>query len=339
MANVFQKPEKYAATALALLQREIKGAGLFVHKYGVADYVGAKGDKIMIKRPPILKARDAGFRSRNELVVDDIVQTRIEVALTKHPYSRVELSPEEATLDQVDYVRDVQAPQVRAIVEDFDDSIAAALAGATFVHEVDFKEGADGKTGDPRKVAIAAKAKLDSSYVPASGRYWLVGANVSAAVASYDKLLAVDTAGIPEALRDGVVGRLAGFTIIDWPALDDDESYFVHNSAVALSTVAPVVPRGAAAGATVAGQGLAVTQVWDYQSGTLADQSTVHAFTGTSLVTDPKVLKDDKAKDTDAGTPAQEAGDIEVDSDGKPVMEFVRAVKVTFTEETDASGE
>lgn len=319
MANVFEMPEKFASTALAVLRKEIKGAGLFVHKFGLADYSGAKGDVVNIKRPPILRARDAGFRTRNTLVVDDIVQSKIQVALTKHPYSRVELSPEEATLDEVDYVRDVQAPQVRALVEDFDESIAAALGGATFVHEVDYAPGADGLTGDARRVARRAKRLLDSSSVPSSGRYWLVGAAVSEAIATTGKLLDVDTSGLPEALRDGVVGRLAGFTIIDWPTLEEDESYFVHNTAVALSTVAPVVPRGAAAGATIAGQGLAVTQVWDYQSDTLADQSTVHAFTGATPVTDPQIGSDGRVVVT--------GGDVQ--------FEFVRAVKVNFTEADD----
>ena len=100
--NVFQKAEKFAGTALALLQHEIKGAGLFVHKYGKADYVGAKGDTIMIRRPPILRARDAGFRTRNALVVDSIVKSKIAVKLSKHLYSRVALSPEEETLDEAD---------------------------------------------------------------------------------------------------------------------------------------------------------------------------------------------------------------------------------------------
>lgn len=322
MANVFEKPDKFADTALELLQRNLGVAGLFVYKYGKADYVGAKGDKIMIKRPPILRARDAGFRTRNALVVDSIIQSKIEVKLDKHPYSRVELSPEEATLDEVDYVRDVQAPQVRAISEDFDESVAAALGGATFVNTVNFTEGTTDKWGDPRKVARYAKRLLDSSKVPASGRYWLVGAAVSEAIATLDQLLAVDTSGLPEALRDGVVGKLSGFTIIDWPTLGDDESYFVHNTAVAPSAVAPVVPNGAKAGASVAGNGLAVTQVWDYQSDTMADQSTVHAFTGAGVITDPKIV----ASGANKGQIAMTAGD-----DPEPIMEFVRAVKVTFT--------
>lgn len=323
MANIFEKPEKLAATALALLQKEIKGAGLFVHKFGLADYVGAKGDVVNIKRPPILRARDAGFRQRNSLVVDSIVQTKIQVQLDKHPYSRVELSPEEATLDEVNYVRDVQAPQVRAIVEDYDDSIAAALAGATYVHEVDYAPGAEGLTGDARKVARRAKRLLDSSKVPAAGRYWLAGSAVSEQIATTDKLLDVDTSGLPEALREGVVGKLSGFVIIDWPALGDDESYFVHNTAAALSAVAPKVPNGAKAGATISANGLSVTQVWDYQSDTMADQSTVHAFTGAGIVTDPQV----------------EDGEIVFEGD-EAVFEFVRAVKVNFTEPEDgAEGE
>ncbi|WP_313277730.1 P22 phage major capsid protein family protein [Timonella senegalensis] len=319
MPNVFEKPEVFAATALELLRKEIKGAGLFVHKFGQADYAGAKGDVVNLKRPPILRARDAGFRTRNALVVDDIVQSKIQVKLTKHPYSRVELSPEEATLDEVDYVRDVQAPQVRAIVEDFDESIAAALKGATFVHSVDFTAGATGAVGDPRKVARKAKRLLDSSKVPAAGRYWLVGAAVSEEIANCDKLLEVDASGLPEALRDGVVGKLSGFIIIDWPSLGDDEGYFTHETAVALSAVAPVVPRGAAAGATISADGLAVTQVWDYQSATLADQSTVHAFTGATPVTDPKLKAD---------------GTVQI-TGGNVVFEFVRAVKTVFTEATE----
>lgn len=331
MANIFEKPERMAETALELLRRTVKGAGLFVHKYGKADYTGAKGDKVMIKRPPILKARDVGFRTRNQIVVDDLIQSRIEVALSKHPLSRVGLSPEEATLDVKSYVKDVQAPQVIAMVEDFDQSIADTLAAATYVHEVAFTEGAPGKTGDPRKVARRAKRLLDSSNVPATGRYWLVGSAVSEAVANCDKLLDVNTSGLPEALREGVVGKLSGFIIIDWSALEDDESYFVHNTAVALSTVAPVVPNGAAAGATVAGQGLAVTQVWSYDDDELKDMSTVHAFTGTSLVTDPKVE-----------TSGARKGLIKmktVSGEQVPEMEFVRAVKVNFTEETEETGD
>jgi hypothetical protein len=112
------------------------------------------------------------------------------------------------------------------------------------------------------------------------------------------------------------VGRLGGFTIIEIDALGENESYFVHESALALAAVAPVVPQGAAKGGGVAaGQGLAVTQVWDYDGDHMKDRSVVHAFTGAEPILDPEIGAD---------------GRIAVDDAGEPRMEFVRAIKVTF---------
>lgn len=322
MANVWEKPEKFAATALELLRRELKLAGLFVHKFGQADYSGAAGDTLNIKRPPLLRARDAGFRNRNGLVVDDLVQSKIQTQLEKHPYSRVELSPEEATLDEVDYVRDIQAPQVAAISEDFDESICAALRTANYVYEVDFvPTSTEAYPNDARYVALRARKLMNDANVPAAGRYWLVGSSVSESIAGNKYLQSVDTSGLPEALREGVVGKLSGFIIIEIPSLGENEAFFVHNTAIAISAVAPVVPKGATAGASVSGMGLAVTQVWDYQPDTMADQSTVHAFTGATPVLDPEVNPDGRV----------------IVEDGAAQMDFVRAVKVNYPTAVSAS--
>lgn len=112
------------------------------------------------------------------------------------------------------------------------------------------------------------------------------------------------------------MGKLAGFTIVELDALDEDESYFVHNSALAIAVVAPVVPQGAAkGGATSAGSGLAVTQVWDYDGSTMLDRSVVHAFVGASVITDPEV---------------DDAGAIVLDGEDNPQLEFRRAIRVNF---------
>lgn len=316
--NIFQKGQKFASNALALLQRQVKTPALFVHKYTLADFTGAEGDVINVRRPAILRARKKNWRGNDAIVVDNIVKTKIQVALNEHPYSAVHLSPEEATLDEVSYGRDIQQPQVRAVLEDFEETVVAALRGASFVLGVTFDPAsADAKKSDPRKVATWARKLFQDKYVPASGRYWFVGSSVSAEIASYDKLQDVDTAGIPEALRDGVVGKLSGFIIIEIDALGEDESYFVHESALALAAVAPVVPQGAAKGGGVAaGQGLAVTQVWDYDGTQMKDRSVVHAFTGATPITDPEIGADGRI--------------VLDDVTGDPHMEFVRAIKVTF---------
>ncbi|MBF4597183.1 hypothetical protein ITJ50_00885 [Curtobacterium sp. VKM Ac-2889] len=318
MANIFTKGTKLAATALALLRKNIKAPGLFTTKYGVADFKGAEGDTIGIKRPAVLVARKKEWRGDDAIVIDKLVNTKIQLTLDQHIYSAVQLSPEEETLDEVDYVRDIQAPQVSAVAEAVAATVVTALTGATFVNSVKFNpNSADPMESDPRKVAVRARKLFQKAHVPATGRYWLVGADVSEAIASNDKLLEVDTSGLPEALRDGVVGRLGGFTIVELDELDPTASYFVHESAVAWVVVAPVVPNGVAKGGGVAaGNGLAVTQLWDYDSDHLKDRSVVHAFAGAAPVTDPKTNAD---------------GSLVLDGDNKPTLQFVRAVKVTFS--------
>jgi len=315
MANVFQKGTKFAQTALALLRRTIKLPQLFVHRYGVADFRGAAGDVINIKRPPLLRAREKGWRSANAIVVDDLLQSKIQVPLNSFPYNAVHLSPEEATLDEVEYVRDIQNPQVIAIGEFYEELIGNALRGAPFVFEVVYNPSGSGGVEDPHKVALRARKHFTDARVPTGGRFWLVGSSVSEAIAGHKDLKEVDTSGLPEALREGVVGRLAGFVIIEVDVLEEEESYFIHETAIAIAQVAPVLPRGAVGGGSVNGPGgTAITQVFDYDSVNAKDRSIVMAFAGAVPVLDPEL--DDEGKI--------------VTNNGEPVMDFFRAVRVVF---------
>ena len=315
-SNIFVKATKLAATALELLRGQVKAPGLFVHKYGLKDFKGAEGDIIMVKRPPLLRARDKGWRNDNAIVVDNIVQSRIAVPLNKFPYQAVHLSPEEATLDEVEYVRDIQAPQVTSMVEFYEEVIMEALGNADFVYEVSFVPDVAGSdySNDARRVALRARKHFQDAKVPTSGRYWLVGSSVSEAIAGHPQLLEVDSSGLPEALREGVVGKLAGFIIVEMDALGEDESYFAHESAIAMANVAPVVPRGAVSGHTVAEAGMAITQIFDYDSINAKDRSIVESFVGAVPILDPEVGADGRI----------------VIKDGEPVMDFFRAVKVNF---------
>lgn len=317
MANIFIKGQKFADTALALLRREVKAPGLFTYKFGISDFKGAEGDVVNIKRPAVLVAREKPWRGDDAIVVDRIANSKIQVALNKHPYNAIHLTPEEETLDDVEYVRDVQAPQVRAILEWFENLIVGALRAASFVYGVTFNTASGvAVESDPRKVAIRARKLAQKAHWPSTGRYWLVGANVSEAIAQNDKLLEVDTSGLPEALREGVVGKLGGFVIVELDALGEDESYFVHETAIAIANVAPVVPQGAKGGGLAAGNGLAVTQVWDYDGLTMKDRSVVHSFAGATPVLDPEV--DDNT------------GEILRDENDAVELKFKRAIKVTF---------
>lgn len=317
MAHIFQKGEKFAQTGLGLLKKNARGIALFKTRYGIADFKGSLGDVVNIKRPATLRARDKGWRNDNKIIFDRLVQSKIQVRLNLHPYSAVELSPEEETLDEVEYVRDVQAPQVAALGEYFEELWPATLRVADFVLEVGYNPSSTtAKLNDPRKVASRANRLFTESKVPALGRYWLVGSEVAEAIRDFDKLLDVDTSGLPEALREGVVTKLSSFFVIEMDSLNPDESYFVHETAIAIANVAPVVPQGVTKGGGVAtANGLSLTQLWDYDSDYLKDRSIVHTFAGATVVTDPE---------TDAD------GMIVLDDSDEPQFEFVRAIKVIF---------
>ena len=328
MANIWLKANKFSATALDILRRQVRLPALFTNRYGLADFAGAEGDVINVRRPPLLRAREKGWRNDNKIEVDDLEQTKIQIHLDSHPYSAVVLGSEEATLDEVDYVRDVQFPQILALLIFFEDAIAEAFRKATYELSVKYNPLAMiAKEADPRKVASRARKLFQDAHVPAGGRFWLVGSAVAEAIRDTDKLLDVDTSGLPEALRDGVVTRLSGFTIIEIDALDENESYFVHESAIALATVAPVVPHGASnGGSAAAGGGLAITQLWDYDGDLLKDRSVVHAFIGVTPILDPKIGKNNLIVKQTSGA-----------DKGDPVMVFLRAIKVDFTAAPDTA--
>lgn len=318
MANIFVKGQKLAATALALLRKQVKAPGLFTYKFGIADFKGAEGDVVNIKRPAVLVAREKPWRGDDAIVVDRLANSKIQVTLNRHIYSAVALSPEEETLDEVEYVRDVQVPQVTAVLDFFENIVVGALRAAAFVFGVTFNTASSSAVeNDARKVAVRARKLAQKAHWPLSGRYWLVGPDVSEAIATHDKLLEVDASGLPEALREGVVGKLGGWIIVELDALGDTESYFVHETALAIANVAPAVPNGVAKGGGVAaGNGLAVTQLWDYDSDHLKDRSIVHAFAGATAVLDPE-------QDPDTGA-------IVRDENDQVVLKFRRAIKVTF---------
>ncbi|MCC2031825.1 hypothetical protein [Microbacterium allomyrinae] len=318
MANIFVKGQKLAATALGLLRKQVKAPGLFTYKFGIADFKGAEGDTVMVKRPAVLVAREKPWRGDDAIVVDRIANSKIAVVLNRHIYSAVALSPEEETLDEIEYVRDVQAPQVQAVLDFIENIIVGVLRAASFVFGVTFNPAsAAAVENDARKVAIRARKLAQKAHWPLTGRYWLVGADVSEAIATHDKLLEVDASGLPEALREGVVGKLGGWIIVELDALGDTESFFVHETAIAIANVAPAVPNGVAKGGGVAaGNGLAVTQLWDYDSDLLKDRSVVHAFAGATPVLDPE---------QDPAT-----GAIVRDENDAVVLKFQRAIKVTF---------
>jgi hypothetical protein len=285
VANTFIKAEQIVEAAGLLLQREIVLPRL-VWTQSSADFIGAKDDTINLRVPAVVTAKTRALRSTDGLDADDLTETSVPVPLDTHVYSLLNITDEQLTLDIRDFARQVLAPQMRAVGEGMEDAIATAIAGATWdATAVEFVEGTD----DPYDVAVDARKALNVLNVPRSGRVLLLGSDLEAAFLKSDKLSKVNESGSDDALRDAVITRVAGFTVVGSNAIEPDEGYAFHSTAIGFGVVAPQVPAGAAQGARGVVEGLALRYLRDYNptnSTGPVDRSLVDAFVGAASVED-----------------------------------------------------
>jgi hypothetical protein len=308
--NAFLQPGRIAAAALGVLRRELILPRL-VTRLGVADFRGALNDTITIRVPSILAARDYEWRTRNDpIVVDFIEEVGIPVVLDKHVYSAIAVTDEELTLDIVDFTTQVLMPQMIAVAERLETLVAEAIIGASFgLADVQFVEGTEDGFYD---ALVDARKELNDANVPAEGRVALIGSSIEAAGLKEESIRAADQSGSTDALRNAVLGQVAGFTVVQSNSVPEEFGVAFHRTAFAFANVAPEVPSGAPFGASKAESGLAMRWLRDYDTAYLRDRSVVSAFAGASSVND--------GRDGGSGSGANDLNDTNV-----------RAVKIAFT--------
>jgi hypothetical protein len=317
MANAFENPQKLTNQGLGLLKRKLILPRLVIRK-GIDEYKGAKNSTVDIKIPSILTAREYEWRTRNTAITtDDLEEFSIPVKLDKHPYSAVGLTDEELTLDLESWGEQVARPQTEAVAEKLESYVAVAMeSDATYRNEVTWEQG--DPEGDDRsfyRAAVRCRKLLNDENVPAEGRILLLGSSAEEAALNSKHLLEADKSGTTGVLREAIIGRIAGFTVIgNCNSVDPGFAVAFHPTAFALSNVAPVVPDGVAKGATVVSDSLAMRWIKDYDSDHLRDRSVYSAFAGAASVEDGRNLN-----------PQGE------EVFGELTDENVRAVKLNFT--------
>jgi hypothetical protein len=280
VANVFQNPEVIAAQALGLLQREIVLPRLVTRK-GLTDFAGAKDFTVNMRVPASLTARTRDIDATAVLVADDVSESVVPVVLDTQVYHLANVTDAELSLSIADFGQQVQMPQMRAVAEELENLCATALAGADWEAEDIVIDTTD---DDAWGVLVEARRVLNTLKVPRAGRVLAVGGNVEAFLLDHEKFVKVNESGSGDALREASLGRILGFEIVGTEAIDPDTAFAFHASAICLGVAAPVVPRGATAGASADYQGLAMTWLNDYDPMYSRDRSLVHAFAGATSV-------------------------------------------------------
>jgi hypothetical protein len=321
VAVIKAKPEKIVDFFLAMVERELI-TPLVVTRVAQDFFTGAKNDTVSLRISGLRAvAREYEFRTRTAPIVLDDIQggETIDVKLDTHVVSATGLTDEHFTLDNIDFATEVLNPQVAAVTDNYEARVAAALRAEVFADNA----VAITADTDPHLIGVEGRRLLDSHKVaPRGGRTWLIGSDVEAAWLASDRLAKYDStgqAGTP-ALREAIIGRLAGAPVVASTALEADECYLLHKTAFVLGNVAPRVPKGATLGRSgISRNGFAVRWIMDYDADYLEDRSIVSSFLGINGVKDERQLTGDHA------------GDLLDESDPNFGLRNVRGVRFAFT--------
>ena len=286
------KAKKQAQFALPMVEKQLV-LPLLLTIVGKENFTGAKNDTVnfKLKDGSIATARDYDFRGRTgPIVLDDIYQSggSIPVRLNTHVVSATGLEDEHFTLDDIEFASDVLAPQVTSVVDRVEAKALAAIRATTAIkHSVSF-----GDAVDPHLVATEAKRLMDSEKVaPYSGRVFVVGNDIAAHFRASDRLSRYDSVGLAgtPALRDAVIGSLAGSPVVEHNGLNPDEGFYLHGTSFVLANAAPDVPRGAVTGNSgISRRGVSVRWIQDYDANYLRDRSIVSTFMGMNEIRDER---------------------------------------------------
>lgn len=292
MANSFYTPTQVAQTAVAMAEQGAYLSGTINRNYE-NDLLGGGGKSttVNIKVPSALVARERGIDDvTTAVILDQLSETTIPLTLGTHVYSGVALSEGDLSLHLTSFAEQVLAKQVDAVVDDIEDVVSGVINGALGLQtgeKVRPSVGSNLKAAwaaDPVKFLIDVRRILIARGVPTTALNVTVGTNVYADLVSTGKLLDASQAASSAALREGAVGRVAGFTIVESTRVDPDNIVAYHRDAFTLATRAPLVPSGVAFGAFQASNGYSLRYIRDYDASVMKDRSIVSTFAGAAAL-------------------------------------------------------
>lgn len=315
MASSFLKSSVLQESVLTALAKMLSLSPTVWRDAG-GNFRGASGDTVTIRVPAYTVADDRVLRSGSSRSRRGLFEAPVAVTLNHNLYRDVPLSDEEQTLDIRDFARQVVNPILGGIARGIEDVlIEDAITAANYEHEVDFDPD------DAYSSLVQARKHLNDSRVPFANRTFACGTSLAAALINSPNLRDASQSGTTATLREGFIGRIAGFDAIESPGLDPDEGYAYHNTAYCLSTQAPVVPAGAPAGFVANQDGFAIRLVQILDSSSIENIVAADVFCGASAVMDHGTVDGDGVF-----TPSEEP-----DTENNTDQVFVRGVKLAIT--------
>jgi hypothetical protein len=307
------KPEVLAMAALGLLEDQVVVPNL-IQRESVDRYKGAKDDTINVRVPGILPFNEYAWRNdRSEgIKFDELTETTRSVSFSGNVYSAVKVTDEQNDFD-IDSWGRILEPQSRAVARGLERKAIDEVEGADYQVVL----GGVEEKGNFNRLVEARRVLNRFNAPDASQRILLVGTDFEANLLNDPAFHRADSVGDTYAnlaVREAVIGRLAGFTIVTSNEIDPGAGYAFVPSAFVLATGAPSVPAGVASGATISDRSFALRWVRDYDSEHMQERSVVNTYAGARSIVD-RLIGWDKSAGKEVITKADY---------------FVRGVKLTL---------
>lgn len=274
--------QQIARVAIALLSRRLVLPRTFTQIPGEA-FSGDNGDTITVRVPQPGAARTQATPNA-VITFDDVNEIPVDVSLT-HLYHAKRVSDEEATLDLVDYARQVLRVQVDAVARGAEDQAYDAINNLVADGGIEFAASATDE--DTKGVILELRQALSEADVPPEDRFLAVAPDIATRFLSVDDFVRADQSGGTDALRNAVIGRLFGFTVVEANGLDAGTAAAYHRSGAVWANRAPVnVNAAGAESAIVTEQGISLRTVRMFVPDRLSMASVVSTFAGAAVVID-----------------------------------------------------
>lgn len=283
MANILWTPDQAARSTLAAL-RWLTTIPRTVRQDFSGEFVAGRGQTVNVRKPVSAGVAhtytSVERAARTAITFNELTETWVPVVMDTQVYNAIRLPDDFATFNLESLERQVLVPQAESVV----DEVTAPLIDE--MEAVASAAGLEIALNGANALAVVTKARrvLNARKVPFADRFLAIGSGIAELLLGLDQLTKVNESGSDGALREGIIGRLRGFTVLEDPALADDFGVAYHRDAFAHVTRPSRQPEGAAKSATVAQDGFALRWIQHYNPTQLEDQSVVDTFVGATTL-------------------------------------------------------
>lgn len=248
----------------------------------VSGFSPPNGETVTVR---VRKPRSARTQSTAgaSITYDDQNEVAVNVTLS-HLYDAYHVTDEDLSLALEDFASQITAPQVASIATGAEDELATAMNNLSVNSSIEF--AATATDADTRSTLLAAREWLGENDVPAGNRWLAVSPSIATRILEVDEFTKVNEAGSDSALRDAVIGRLFGFTVVESNGLTTDTAVAYHQSGFVFASKKPADPRGANESFAIASEGVNIRQIFQYDPDVLSDASVLSTFAGAAAVHD-----------------------------------------------------